>query len=100
MQIERAKNQIVVGEAEELDTLEFVAKGVNWVAFDAPAEPVKAAVRVRYRHEPESATIYALPENCARIVFDQPQRAITHGQATVFYRGEEVIGGGWIVKIK
>ena len=98
VQIERARNQIIVGEAEELDTLEFTAKGVNWVAFDEPGEPVHASVRVRYRHEPEPATIYALPENRARIVFDKPQRAITPGQATVFYDGEEVVGGGWIVK--
>ncbi len=97
-QIERLKNQIIVGEEDELDSLEFVAKGVNWVAFDEPNEPVKANVKVRYRHEPAPATIYALPENMARIVFDEPQRAITPGQATIFYNGDEVVGGGWIVK--
>jgi tRNA-specific 2-thiouridylase len=98
VQIERLKNQIVVGEADELDALEFTAKGVNWVAFDEPCDPVRAAVKVRYRHEPAPATIYALPEGRARIVFDEPQRAITPGQATVFYDGEQVVGGGWIVK--
>jgi len=97
-QIERAKNQIVVGCAEELDCLEFTAKGVNWVAFDEPSKPVHAGVRVRYRHEPAPATIYALPDNRARVRFDEPQRAIAPGQATVFYRGDEVVGGGWIVK--
>ncbi|MEP6924773.1 MAG: tRNA 2-thiouridine(34) synthase MnmA [Pyrinomonadaceae bacterium] len=99
VQIEAARNQIVVGEAEELESNEFIAKGVNWVAFDMPAEPVRAAVKVRYRHEPAAATIYALPDARARIVFDQSQRAITPGQATIFYNGEEVVGGGWIVKI-
>ncbi len=98
LQIERAKNQIIAGEADELECLELVAKGVNWVAFDAPAEPVRASVKVRYRHEPASATIYALPEHRARVVFDQPQRAVTPGQATIFYDGEECVGGGWIVK--
>ncbi len=101
LQIERAKNQIIVGEKDELLTPEFIAKGVNWVAFDEPSEPAdsfRAEVRVRYRHEPEPATIYALPDNRARIIFDEPQRAITPGQATVFYRGDEVVGGGWIVK--
>jgi tRNA-specific 2-thiouridylase len=97
-QIERLKNQIVVGEADELDSAEFIANGVNWVASDAPAEPIKAEVRIRYRHEPAPATIHALADNRARIVFDAPQRAITPGQATVFYRGDEVVGGGWIVK--
>ncbi len=99
--IERLKNQIMVGEKEELGSLEFTAKGVNWVAFDAPSEPVRAKVKVRYRHEPALATIYPLPENQASIVFDQPQDAITPGQATIFYdfeTCEEVVGGGWIVK--
>ena len=98
LQIERARNQIIVGEADELESIEFIAKGVNWVAFDEPAEPVRAEVKIRYRHEPAAAAIYPLPDNRARIVFDEPQRAITPGQATIFYNGEEVVGGGWIVK--
>ena len=60
VQIERTKNQIIVGEAEELESTEFIAKGVNWVALDEPTEPVRADVKVRYRHEPSPATIYAL----------------------------------------
>ncbi len=99
-QIERLKNQIIVGEKEELGSLEFTAKGVNWVAFDEPSEPVRAKVKIRYRHEPASATIYALPDAHARIVFDNAQDSITPGQATIFYNGEEVVGGGWIVKSK
>jgi len=98
VQIERLKNQIIVGEKDELEQIEFTAKGVNWVAFDEPTEPVRAEVKVRYRHEPAAATIHALAENRARIVFDEPQRAITPGQATIFYNGEEVVGGGWIEK--
>src|SRR5688572_11604684 len=101
VQIERARNQIIVGEADELESVEFTAKGVNWVAFDVPNEPVRAAVKVRYRHEPAAATINALPGERARVRFDEPQRAITPGQATIFYdidSGDEVVGGGWIVK--
>lgn len=98
VQIERAKNQIIAGEKEELLSTEFIAKGVNWVAFDEPSESVRADVKVRYRHEPAPATIYALPDNQAKIVFDEPQSSITPGQATVFYTGEEVVGGGWIIK--
>ena len=102
LQIERVKNRIIVGEDFELDTREFTAKGVNWVAFDEPAGPVRAVVKVRYRHDPAPATLYAMPDNRARVVFDTPQRAITPGQATIFYdleTQEEVVGGGWIVKI-
>ena len=98
VQIERARNQIVVGEDDELEAVEFTAKGVNWIAFDTPAEPVRAAVKIRYRHDPSPATIYALSDERARIVFDEPQRAITPGQATIFYNGDEVVGGGWIEK--
>src|SRR5215210_4562361 len=61
VQIESAKNQIIVGEADELEATELIAKGVNWVAFDEPSEPVRAEVKVRYRHEPAPATIHALP---------------------------------------
>ncbi|MDQ2747234.1 MAG: tRNA 2-thiouridine(34) synthase MnmA [Acidobacteriota bacterium] len=98
VQIERAKNHIIAGEKEELLAAEFIAKGVNWVAFDAPDKPVRAEVKVRYRHDPAPATIHALADHRARIVFDEPQSAITPGQATIFYDGEEVIGGGWIIK--
>ena len=97
-QIERAKNQIIVGEADDLESLEFKARSVNWIAFDEPAEPVRADVKVRYRHEPAAATITVLPNAEARIVFDEPQRAITPGQATIFYDGDEVVGGGWIMR--
>ena len=101
VQIERARNQIIVGEADELESVEFVAKGVNWVAFDEPTGTVRAKVKVRYRHDPAPATIHALDDARARIVFDEPQRAITPGQATIFYdldTTEEVVGGGWIMK--
>lgn len=103
VQIERAKNQIIVGEEDELDAIEFTARGVNWIAFDTPTEPVRAQVKIRYRHDPAPATIYALPDAHARIVFDEPQRAITPGQATIFYdhaTAEEVVGGGWIIRNK
>jgi tRNA-uridine 2-sulfurtransferase len=98
LQIEAAKNRIVVGEEGELESMELLAKGVNWVAFDEPSEPVRADVKVRYRHGPAPATILPLSDDRARIIFDEPQRAITPGQATIFYDGDEVVGGGWIVK--
>ena len=92
------KNIVTVGSADDLQSLEFTAAGVNWIAFDDPSDPVRADVRVRYRHTAAPATITPLPNHRARIVFDEPQRAITPGQATVFYRGDEVAGGGWIVR--
>jgi tRNA-specific 2-thiouridylase len=96
--IDAGKNRVVVGNQEELLRDEFTAAGINWVAFDEPSAPVRAEVRVRYRHTAVPATITPQDNNRAHIRFDEPQRAITPGQATVFYRGDEVVGGGWIVK--
>lgn len=96
--VEPKENRVTVGSQEELLGTQFLAAGVNWVSFDQPHEPVKAEVRVRYRHAAAPATITPLENHRARIVFDDPQRAITPGQATVFYRGDEVVGGGWIVR--
>lgn len=96
--IDAPRNQVVVGSQEELLSREFTATGVNWIAFDRPEADVRAEVRVRYRHAPEPATITPLGDNRVRVVFDEPQRAITPGQTTVFYRGDEVVGGGWIVR--
>ena len=96
--IDSIKNRIIVGNPEDLMRDEFRAAGVNWIALDDPAAPVRAEVRVRYRHTAEPATITPLPDNRVQVKFDEPQRAITPGQATVFYRGDEVVGGGWIVK--
>ncbi len=96
--INAQRNQVVVGNQDELFGQKFIAAGVNWIAFDKPEEPVHAEVRVRYRHQPAAATITPLPNNRVEVVFAEPQRAITPGQTTVFYRGDEVIGGGWITK--
>jgi len=96
--IDSIKNRVIVGHAEELLHNEFTAAGVNWTSLDNPTEPVNAEVRVRYRHTPSPATITPLRDGRVHVIFDEPQRAITPGQATVFYRGDEVVGGGWIVK--
>jgi len=96
--IDAAKNQVVVGPQDELLGQEFIAARVNWVAQDTPGTPLRAEVSVRYRHLPAPATITPLDNGRVNVRFDEPQRAITPGQATVFYSGDEVLGGGWIVK--
>ena len=68
---------------------------MNWIAGETPAAPVRCAVKIRYRAAEKSAVVY--PEgDRARVVFDEPQRAITPGQAAVFYDGDTVLGGGTI----
>jgi tRNA-specific 2-thiouridylase len=96
--IDADKNRVTAGSAEELLSNEFTVAGVNWIALEDPTESVRAEVRVRYRHTAAPATITPLENQRARIVFDEPQRAITAGQASVFYRGDEVVGGGWIIR--
>ena len=96
--IDADNNRVTAGPAEDLLSSEFTVAQVNWIAFDDPQEPVRAEVRVRYRHTAAPATITPLENGRARIKFDEAQRAITPGQASVFYRGDEVIGGGWIVR--
>ena len=96
--IDSGNNRVTVGGSEDLLRSEFTVARVNWIAFDDPQEPVRAEVRVRYRHTAAAATITPLANQRALIVFDEPQRAITPGQASVFYRGDEVVGGGWIVR--
>jgi tRNA-specific 2-thiouridylase len=98
LNIDAGKNQVIVGGEHELLHDEFTAAGVNWISLDNPREPARAEVRVRYRHTAAPATITSLPDSRVRVKFDEPQRAITPGQATVFYRGDEVVGGGWIAR--
>lgn len=100
LSIDAPNNRVVVGAREELLTGEFTAAGVNWIVDASGSESVRAEVRIRYRHAEAPAVITTLGDGRARVVFDEPQRAITPGQATVFYRGDEVVGGGWIVKSK
>ncbi len=95
--IDAKQNQVIVGEQEELFSQHFTANGVNWISIPEPDAPVRASVRIRYRHKEAPASIIPAENNRVRVIFDEPQRAITPGQATVFYSGDEVIGGGWIV---
>ncbi|MDQ3135554.1 MAG: tRNA 2-thiouridine(34) synthase MnmA [Acidobacteriota bacterium] len=99
VRLDAQKNQVIVGESDELLSSEFTAAGLNWIAFDEPPGPVRADVRIRYRHTAAPATIEMIGDGRARVCFDEPQRAITPGQATVFYQGDEVLGGGWIEKL-
>jgi tRNA-uridine 2-sulfurtransferase len=94
--LDRATNRLVVGEDIELRSSVCEVHDVNWIPFAVPGGPVRARVKIRNRHEPAEAEITPLGETTARIAFFEPQRAITPGQAAVFYSGEQVLGGGWI----
>jgi tRNA-specific 2-thiouridylase len=87
---------VVVGEEEALLADHLVARDVNWLSVTEPRQAVRARVRIRYRHVEASATLSPLGDGRVDVRFDEPQRAITPGQAAVFYDGEVCLGGGWI----
>ena len=94
--LDRAQNRLVVGEDRELRSTTCEVRNVNWIPYALPEGPVQAEVRIRNRHEPAVAEVVALDATTARVTFHEPQRAITPGQAAVFYSGDQVLGGGWI----
>ena len=99
IQIDRAAHRVTVGSEQDLLRDRFEARRLNWIGLD-PAELDRGAVRVlakiRHRHEPAPAWLRASGEDCVEVRFEQAQRAVTPGQAAVFYQGDEVVGGGWI----
>lgn len=95
--IDIAKNTVTLGDSDRLMARTLVAGDWNWVAGAAPTGPVRAAAKVRYRQPDQPCTATPLEDGCVRLTFDDLQRAITPGQATVLYDGEEVLGGGTIL---
>jgi tRNA-specific 2-thiouridylase len=94
--LDSATNTVMIGGLDDLFKSECELDDVNWVKLAEPAEPVRTLARIRYRSELVPATVHAAPGARARVIFDEPQRAVTPGQAVVFYDGEYVVGGGTI----
>ena len=92
-----ADNTILLGDDADLFTDTLLASRVNWIAGAAPEGPVRCTAKARYsQHTDVPCTVYPLEGHAMRVVFDQPQRAVTAGQAVVLYDGDEVLGGGTI----
>lgn len=89
-------NTVVLGTADELFSREAFAEDFNWISGEAPERPFRCKAKIRYRQPEQWATVTPIGKNAAQIVFDEPQRAITPGQAAVLYDGETVLGGGVI----
>jgi tRNA-specific 2-thiouridylase len=96
LEINGAMKQVVVGSGEELYSSTMHVKRVNWISIAALESPMRVEVKIRHRHEAATATISKASNDDVVVTFDAPQRAITPGQAAVFYDGDEVVGGGWI----
>lgn len=96
LSIDPEKNRVVVGEDDVLRKTDCELADVNWVSIEKPGASLRVFAKIRHKHEPAPATIEPLDSNRACVTFDAPQRAITPGQAAVFYDGDRVLGGGWI----
>ncbi len=87
---------VVVGPRGALDRTTLTAREVNWIAGAAPPGTYRGEAQIRHRHRAAAGVVRALSDGRAAFEFDEPQPAITPGQAVVFYEGEVVLGGGWI----
>ncbi|SFS21392.1 tRNA (5-methylaminomethyl-2-thiouridylate)-methyltransferase [Granulicella pectinivorans] len=97
LQIHPESHAVTVGSEAELMGTELYADRLNWISIAELTEPIRVEAKIRHRHEPAWATLSPAGEGLAHVVFDEPQRAITPGQSAIFFQGDEVVGGGWIV---
>ena len=89
-------NRVVLGKNEDLFQSELTADQVNLIACDRLEKPVRVTAKIRYRHREQPATACQTAEGRLHVRFDEPQRAVTKGQAVVLYDGDSVVGGGMI----
>ena len=92
--IDPANSSVIVGDAEDLIVESFEVDRATW--HSRPSGPSEISVKIRYGHPGVSATVTPLDDDRAQVSFQVPQRAVTPGQAAVFYDGDRVAGGGWI----
>ena len=102
LKIHPDSHQVEVGPDDQLLSTRLTANRLNWVSIPEPTEPIRVTIKIRHRHEPAPATLRVLSReeggpDTIEAIFDAPQRAITPGQSAVFYQGDEVAGGGWIL---
>ncbi len=95
VRLEPETSTVVMGPNEALMRRALAVSKVNW-SIEPPLEPIRVTAKIRYRQRPAPAVVHPLSATCAKVVFDEPTRAVTPGQAAVFYQGPAVAGGGWI----
>jgi len=96
LNVEPQTRRVVVGHDEELLHDRCVIERTRWIPFEHPVEDLRARVRIRSTHDGAPATVRRVDDERVEILFDEPQRAITPGQAAVAYSDDLVLGGGWI----
>jgi len=95
--IDPASHRVTVGTDAELASTTLRAGKLNWISIPELTAPMRVKIKIRHRHEPAWATLEPSVPGEVVATFDEPQRAITPGQSAVFYNGDEVVGGGWII---
>ena len=90
------RNQVVVGPDSDLLRSGLIASRVNWISIKKLTRPLRVLAQIRSRHQAAEATLSAQDNGSVVVRFDEPQRAVTPGQAVVFYQDDLVVGGGWI----
>jgi len=86
----------VVGPDRDLLRSGLIASRIKWISIEECIEPLRVQAQIRSRHQAAEATLSAREDGSVEVRFDEPQRAVTPGQAVVFYQDELVVGGGWI----
>lgn len=97
LQIDPASHRVTVGADAELATRTLHAGRLNWISIPNLTGPMRVRAKIRHRHEPAWALLEPAGRDEVIATFDEPQRAVTPGQSAVFYDGDEVVGGGWII---
>ncbi len=97
VQVDAKNNRVVVGSSDDLLKKEMFVERVNWIAIEDLTAPIRVAVKIRSRAEEAQATVSKRDDGAVVVTFDEAQRAVTPGQAAVFYDDDVVVGGGWIV---
>ena len=95
-----AAGTVTVGPESALYAREILAEDLNWIAVEGLTAPLRAEVKTRSRQREQPAWLFPEDGGRARVLFDRPQRAVTPGQAAVFYRGDTVLGGGTIARAR
>jgi tRNA-specific 2-thiouridylase len=97
VQVDAKNNRVVVGSSDDLLKHEMIVWRVNWISVEDLTAPMRVTVKIRSRAEEAPATLTKNEDGTVQVMFEAPQRAVTPGQAAVFYDGDIVVGGGWIV---
>ena len=96
IELDARNNRVVVGDESLLERDQFTVERCNWIPFETPPESIEVTAKIRYNHPGAAATVEPTREGGARVKLHTPQRAVTPGQACVFYQDDLVVGGGWI----